>query len=215
VLLEQQDGDCFWGMLYTISPDGSGYSILRSFPSYASSPGPNLIEARDGFVYGVTKRDGTDESGTVFRLRKDGSQFSTVCNFTRTSIGRQPVGGLVEGRDGRLYGVTAYDGANGNGAVFSVVAGNGECYVVYSFATMRPTSALTESSDGCLVGSATGGEMNLGIIYRLILPEPYTDFCAAGRPGHCPSMAISSWNCLQRSGERWDFCKLARFYRMM
>ena len=69
--------------------------------------------------------------GTIFRLLPDGSVFEVVHTFDalvdnesnpdKNSDGAQSVAALIDGGDGRLYGVAALGGANGYGTVFAFV----------------------------------------------------------------------------------------------
>jgi uncharacterized repeat protein (TIGR03803 family) len=60
--------------------------------------------ASDGNFYGVTTGGGLYNNGVIFQMTPDGV-VTTVHSFT-ASEGDMPVGGLVEGQDGRLYGMT-------------------------------------------------------------------------------------------------------------
>ncbi len=164
------------GTVYKVNADGSGYAVLRRFSNVmnGNSPGPMLLEGIDGFIYGVTKMGGTNSAGTVFRLRKDGSDFSTVCHLNSPVTGGYPWG-LVQGRDGQLYGTATYGGGTAQrGTIFVVNPANGACAAIYTFpedGSSDPTGSLAEGSDGTLVGASLGGSMDLGRIYRLIVPS--------------------------------------------
>ena len=90
---------------------------------YPTSP---LIQASDGFLYGTTSAGfwGTSDagpargSGTVFRIDVRG-RVRVLHMFDRAD-GANPVAGLIQADDGRLYGTAALGGAFGGGVAFRV-----------------------------------------------------------------------------------------------
>ena len=59
-------------------------------------------------------------SGTVFRYDPSSGVHSVLHAFTGGIDGASPIAGLVEGPDGKLYGVAAEGGRAGLGVVFRV-----------------------------------------------------------------------------------------------
>jgi len=110
--------------LFRINGDGTGYKTLHTFAQDGSEgidPG-NLFEADDGNLYGTTATGGisrTTGSGTVFRLRPDGSDFSPSYRFS-AEISGGTVGNLLKGFDGSLYGTTSSGGQFGRGFLFAL-----------------------------------------------------------------------------------------------
>jgi|HubBroStandDraft_5_1064220.scaffolds.fasta_scaffold602604_2 hypothetical protein len=74
------------------------------------------MEATDGNFYGTTSSGGC--CGAVFRVTPDVSE-SIVYFFKGKADGGAPAGGLIQGSDGSLYGITdsggALNGATGPG----------------------------------------------------------------------------------------------------
>jgi uncharacterized repeat protein (TIGR03803 family) len=75
--------------------------------------------------------------------------------------GSSPSAGLIRGRDGNFYGVTAKGGQFNDGTVFSITPGGVET-VLYSFAGgtadgANPTGDLVQGSDGNFYGATGGG----------------------------------------------------------
>jgi uncharacterized repeat protein (TIGR03803 family) len=148
-------------------------SVFHEF-SWVTDGAPNsLIQASDGSLYGTTLTGGGDlNSGTIFKLSLSGT-FTVVHVFQRwQSDGAGPVG-LVEGRDGNLYGTTLHGGRQ-FGTLFRVTPG-GRFVTVRSFAgndggTFFP---LTLGRDGNLYGARAGAALSSpggGIVFRII-PE--------------------------------------------
>src|SRR6185295_2078509 len=80
------------------------------------SPYGSLAIDPDGTVYGVTYAGGANNGGTLFKIAN--GSFSVVYAFGATSAGTglptgyAPIGGLVWGSDGRLYGTTTAGGSD-------------------------------------------------------------------------------------------------------
>ena len=157
------------------APAGVPEQILRSFggaPQSGSHPVGVLVGA-DGVLYGTTSAGGICNSGTVFRVNLDGSQSSVLHAFgVSTNDGVTPLAGLVQGRDGMLYGTTSQGGASRAGIVFKLATdGSGyttlhTCGSISGDAT-SPT-ALIQGADGALYGVAQGGGTNYGgALFRL------------------------------------------------
>ncbi len=99
------------GTIFQITNDGS-FSSLHSFacdcgpPDDGGGPPGSLTLGSDGRFYGVTSRGGGSANlGTIFAMSNDGTTL-TLHSFTADE-GGPPVSGLVEGADGRFYGMTS------------------------------------------------------------------------------------------------------------
>ncbi|PYI88223.1 MAG: hypothetical protein DME26_03945 [Verrucomicrobia bacterium] len=95
------------------------------------------------------------QSGTVYKLNKDGSDYSVLhtfvcCNGSAIS----PRGRLLEGNDRALYGLAS-------GTAFKLNKDGSDYVELHKFGDEDPRAGLTEGSDGALYGTA----------YRLICDE--------------------------------------------
>ncbi len=86
----------------------------------------NLTQDASGVLYGVTFNGGTTDNGVVFSLAPDAGKtdwtYSVLYNFCSRAHcrdGEIPVGTLVLGPDGSLYGVTEF-GGDGEGVIFEL-----------------------------------------------------------------------------------------------
>ena len=165
------------GTVFTLKKDGSGYSILYNFSSFAR-PFAGLTEGSDGALYGTAERDGTAGAGTVFRINKAGSGYSVVHNFTGSygfngSDGAFPHATLLQGSDGSLYGTTTIGGATNSGTVFKLnLDGNGyrtlHSFNIYDADGYYPNGQLVEGTNGMLYGTTpNGGTNGSGTIFAL------------------------------------------------
>src|SRR5437868_12173356 len=87
---------------------------------YLNAP---IIEGSDGLLYGATVNGGgPDDGGIVFRMEKSGANYKILHVFgpLSTTNGISSWGGVIEGKDGRLYGATRHGGAELAGSVFSL-----------------------------------------------------------------------------------------------
>ena len=108
-------------------------SILHSFATEGIVDGPQgtLVEATDLNFYGTTAGGGTHSSGTVFRMAPDGT-LTILHSFAGGSDGARPVTGLIQGRNGQLYGTSFAGGTAGLGTVFTMTL-DGTLTVLHSF----------------------------------------------------------------------------------
>jgi uncharacterized repeat protein (TIGR03803 family) len=153
----------------------TNYRRIASFEAAQTSganPFGNLIEARDGKLYGTTYYGGTNDAGTVFRLNKDGSGLTLLHSFAGAPDEINPWAGVIEGSDGALYGTTsALELNTGAGTVFKLNKDGGGYLVLHRFTNVfegrYPTAALLETSDGALYGTTAGGGIENATVFKL------------------------------------------------
>jgi uncharacterized repeat protein (TIGR03803 family) len=153
------------GTIFKIKPDGSSYSRILYFTGTSNGSFPHGSLIFDGtYLYGMTKEGGANDSGTVFKIKPDGSGYLKLLDFAGSSNGRNPYGSLYY--DGTyLYGMTEYGGTGARGTVFKILP-DGTGYVkLHDFsATLNgtfPRGSLI--SDGTFLYGMTrmGGITNL------------------------------------------------------
>jgi uncharacterized repeat protein (TIGR03803 family) len=117
------------GTLFAFNTDGTGFTTLHSFTaalgtgivtnSDGSIPG-NSVSLSGNTLYGTTGLGGSNGTGNVFAVNKDGTGFTTLHSFAPGDWGRWAE--LLQSGN-FLYG-TKYGGGNsGNGTVFSLSLG--------------------------------------------------------------------------------------------
>jgi len=127
-------GAGFRGAVFAIGTDGTGYNLLHSFSPTSGSlstnvdgsgPEAGLVLSGDT-LFGVARYGGNFGSGTVFSLKTNGTDFTTLHHFPElvgvsetNSDGARPVSSLVVAGD-TLYGVAAVGGNLGFGTVFTL-----------------------------------------------------------------------------------------------
>src|SRR5262245_21761846 len=105
------------GTIFRISVSGQFKAIVSFGGLSGANPFDALIEGSDSNFYGTASGGGTNGGGVLFKLSPSGT-LTTLHNFTGGSDGNNPVGGLVQGTDGNLYGTNDLGGAFGWGVLF-------------------------------------------------------------------------------------------------
>jgi len=192
------NGGC--GTIFSLTPPASQggawtESVLWSFGGTGDgiSPFGSMAIGEEGVLYGATESGGANGQGTVFSLTPPASQGgawteSVLWSFGGTGDGSGPVGGVIIGSSGVLYGTTPGGGANGQGTVFSLTppASQGGAWtesVLWSFGEAgdggQPYQGLVaDHSSGVLYGTngfifslsppaSSGGPWTEAILYKL------------------------------------------------
>jgi len=161
-------------LLGVLLPAASAQSLtaLRSLTRATDGGAPNgsLILANDGMLYGTAITGGANGAGTIYRLAADGTGF-TVLRDLISADGTAPAAGLVQGRDGKLYGTATAGGSAGGGTVFRLNLDGTGFTVLRSFTSATDgaaPNAIVEGIDGRLYGTTiNGGTSSSGTIYRI------------------------------------------------
>ncbi len=159
------------GAIFKIESDGTGFSVLKDMTNLDGYyPYGDLIEASDGKLYGTTYLGGNLGTGTIYRMDKDGSNFSIIHHFTSLT-GESTLSGLLE-VGGMLFGNTRFGGANNYGVVFSCNLDGSNYQVEHDFQGVAdgasPFGVLTVSSGGAIYGvTAFGGSNNGGTFFSV------------------------------------------------
>ena len=170
------------GTVYCLERDGSGFQVIHDFERSSEDNGADpygeLIEGRDGLLYGTTRSGGSLDNGTIFRMAKDGSAYQVLHEFDFNSgAGAFPEAPLLRGSDGVLYGATSDHRSDidspGNGKIFKINPDGSGYAVIHDFDLKAgdgnyPGFGLTEGRDGALYGTTfSGGASNGGVVFKL------------------------------------------------
>ncbi|MFH1038947.1 MAG: choice-of-anchor tandem repeat GloVer-containing protein [PVC group bacterium] len=163
----QTGGESGKGTVFSIKPDGTGFTVLYNFSGDGSEgtlPAAGLVLDGDT-LYGTTSSGWEfpeDDKGTIFSLRKDGSDFTVIHKFNGTD-GKMPFSAPII-IAGRIYGATAHRGESDNGVIFSLRTDGTDYTVLHYFA----------SEDGCpMEGVVMAGD----ILYGATLDNSPPDYC--------------------------------------
>ncbi len=203
------------GTVFRLSTTGAE-STLYSFHSVSGSgscpdgsvPSAALVKGPDGNFYGTTAAGGANcnrtstPAGTVFRITPDGA-LTTLYSFCSTggdacTDGAQPVGSLVVGSDGELYGTTSLGGVSSLGSIFRIST-DGQFTRLYSFCAtgapicpdgVGPQAGLVLGQDGNFYGTTVSdGDNGGGTVFSITPAGQLTtlySFCDIGTSLSCP-----------------------------
>ena len=175
------------------------FSTLYNFTGVSDGRNPLNSLISDGtFLYGMTVYGGTIDSGTVFKIKPDGTNHSIVLNFGGATNGKCPNGSLYY--DGTfLYGMTLQGGIHNKGTVFKIQPDGSGYSKLLDFSGFSNGSTPRGSLifDGIFLYGMTseGGTSNKGVIFK-IKPDgtSYTkllDFTGIAN-GNCPIGSLIS-----------------------
>lgn len=158
------------GILYKIKPDGSDFTILRSFGSGESGNTLYGGVISDGtYLYGMTVGGGTAHLGVAYKIKPDGTDYSEIINFTDDPNGAWGYGSFVS--DGTyLYGITNNGGEDNRGTIFRVKPDGSDFLQLHDFANFdgaQPLGSLIIANDKLYGMAELGGTYGLGTMYQL------------------------------------------------
>ena len=120
--------------------------------------------------------------------------FNTIHTFTPLAEGNVTYAPLVQGADGRLYGVNSTGGRSDNGTIFSLNTGGGNFLTLNTFTQSNqgttPEGGIVQARDGNFYGTtSTGSTGGYGTLYQCIPSTGklniFTQF-TNGNPGGTP-----------------------------
>jgi uncharacterized repeat protein (TIGR03803 family) len=155
-----------YGTIFKITPAGV-YTVLRHLTSSTDggSPYGSLIQATDGFLYGMTRGGGTSAGGTIFKISTAGV-FTVLRHLVYATDGSGPEGSLVQATDGNFYGMTS-----NNAKIFKITS-TGIFTILRSLVSNTdgsyPYGSLIQTADGKLWGTtSSGGTYGYGTIFNI------------------------------------------------
>jgi uncharacterized repeat protein (TIGR03803 family) len=178
-IMQAADGSLYGTTAYGPANGGTLYKFdfvslttLHSFIDTSidgSHPYGGLIQGVDGSMYGTTRHGGVFLNGTIFRIDSAGTH-ETLHRFDGSIESSRPMGPVIQGTDGSLYGSTEWAALGGTGSVFRLDTA-GTLTVLHSFTNAEaytPHGGVIHSGDGGFVGTAiSGGSSNSGTIFKL------------------------------------------------
>jgi uncharacterized repeat protein (TIGR03803 family) len=158
------------GTIFKITPLG----VLKTLYSFCAQPNctdgfapwSGLVQASDGNFYGTTSGGGNSDNGTIFKITSSGA-LTTVysfCNKAKCKDGSFPIGRLVQGNDGELYGTTFYTSSQGAGlgTVYKITR-KGVFTHLHTFMSKEgahPYAGLIQGADGDFYAGISSGGSN-------------------------------------------------------
>ena len=140
----------------------------------ACEPEDNIVQGRDGNMYGVGVSCGTFGTGAVYKISTTGTE-SVVFNFPSTWS--SCFSGLTIGSDGNFYG-TCFTNPGGNGGIFKLTPA-GVFTDLHDFngvnGDTEPVYAPVQASDGNFYGVTGFYPFSCGNVYKLTSAGVYTN----------------------------------------
>jgi uncharacterized repeat protein (TIGR03803 family) len=132
----------------------------------ACEPEDNIVQGRDGNIYGVGLGCGTNGTGAVYKISPSGTE-SVVYNFLSTWS--NCFSGLTIGSDGNFYG-TCFSTPGGNGSIFQVTPAGGftdKHDFTGEYGDTEPEYAPIQGTDGNFYGVTGDNPYTCGNVYQL------------------------------------------------
>jgi uncharacterized repeat protein (TIGR03803 family) len=114
-LVQAKDGNFYGttshaGTIFKITPAGA----LTTLASACCYPYAGLVQATDGNFYGTTYVGGNYGYGSVFEVTPAGTLTTlySFCSQPNCPDGAEPIAGLIQATNGKLYGTTLTGGPN-------------------------------------------------------------------------------------------------------
>jgi uncharacterized repeat protein (TIGR03803 family) len=182
------------GTVYQLTAAGA-YKTLHAF-SGGDCHSSTLFQASDGNLYGTLSScsiAGTNE-GCVYKI-STGGVFKEIYGFTSTPGGQNPCTGVIQGKDGKLYGATNQGGANGTGNIYKLTTAGGGHTDLHDFNNATDASCvnnanantvllnLLQVTDGNFYGvNPAYGPNGNGSIYKLTSANVFSAFLFPNPP---------------------------------
>lgn len=169
-----------YGTIFKVDPlSGERITVLQFTGGNGSAPGKyplsTLVRDGSGNLWGTTYMGGTNDFGTLFKIREDTGTLTTVFQFGTAAIspGYYPQG-LMMDAEGTLWG-TLSGGGVGHGGIYRANATTGAMTGVLNFTKngadnkgSGPVGALHDDGVGYLWGTTySGGGSDFGTVFKL------------------------------------------------
>ena len=143
-------------------------SAVITAQSSEERPMGDLVKARNGKLYGMTRSGGSSDDGVIFSFDPSSGTYTKLKDFGGT-LGSDPLGSLMQASDDKLYGMTSDGGSSNAGVIFSFDPSSGIYTKLKDFGGAdgsNPRGSLMQASDGRLYGMTRwGGSENRGVIF--------------------------------------------------
>lgn len=122
-------------------------------------------------LWGVSTKGGVAKAGTIYSCDNSGNQ-TVLYEFTGSASA--PVGKLVPGNNGKLYGMTQLGGTYGYGTVFEFVPATNTVKFIFHFTSKNganPMGSLLFNGNKLYGMTQKGGTFDQGVLFELDVTE--------------------------------------------
>lgn len=190
-----------YGTIFKIKPDSTGYQKLLDFNGAQNGARPRgdlVFDSTYTFLYGMTFEGGSNDLGTVFKIKPDATGYQKLHDFEGGQDGRKPHGSLIY-TNGFLFGMTRWGGANVLGGIVFKVKPDSTVYTkllnfTFSEGGLTPLGSLI-MNNGTLFGmTSAGGIYGDGTVFKMDtnsvnMHSKIVDFTAYGK-GSAPAGSL-------------------------
>ena len=158
------------GTVFALNTLTAAVSVIHAFDYHVDGASPTgKLLVRKGHLLGTTIAGGPTAAGdgVVFSVDPITGILTNLYSFAGGADGLNTQAGVVEGPNGRVYGVTNQGGGSGAGTIFSVKVSSHAHAVLHDFSISdgsQPSGELLQASTK-FYGVTSGGN---GTIYELV-----------------------------------------------
>ncbi|MDO9373356.1 MAG: T9SS type A sorting domain-containing protein [Ferruginibacter sp.] len=165
-------GGLYNGTIFKTTLDGKTFSVIKNLS--AGIEGGNatgsLFLASDGNFWGMTYSLSGGFGGSIFKMSTAGV-VTVVKKLTPATDGSYPMGGLVQGSDGALYGMTNLGGKLALGTIVKITTAHVFSVLTHFNGALMgntPQDNLAIGKDSAYYGvTRNGGTYNYGTLFKI------------------------------------------------
>lgn len=187
-----------YGSVFKVTPEGVLTTITDFNRLNGSVPLAGLVQGPGDVFYGSTSKGrstmdnlGSEEYGTLFKVTQEGA-LDTLALFTDMN-GKAPVGNLIQGSDGYLYGTTTRGGTYNLGTAFRMTHG-GTLTTLANFDKANgsvPYGELVQGNSGLFYGTTSGGgDSDRGTVFSMTPDGTVTTLASFPSSGGSPENGV-------------------------
>ena len=160
------------GVIFSVNPDGSNYTVLHEFTAAEGSSPEKSLVISGNTLYGFANRGGANNYGTIFSIDTDGSNFDVLHEFAGGANDGSYPGYVPLLIENTLYGMALNGGDDESGVIFSITTDGSDFTLLHEFSDLEddggtPLSGLIHSA-GILYGmTGGGGDTGNGVIFSI------------------------------------------------
>ena len=154
--------------VFSINADGSDFQYVHTLdPSTEGKTTVGRMLALGTTLYGTTRSGGAENSGTIFSMNSDGSDFQVLHAFPNSPTYGNPWGGVTL-VGSTLYGTTVGNGLN-DGSVFSMSLDGSNFQTIHTFDGITSGWPIGEliASNSTLYGTTFHGNGLSGSVFSI------------------------------------------------
>ncbi len=160
------------GVIFKIDPANDQYYDIFDFDNVnGGNPYGGLTQFPDGKLYGTTFNGGANGDGVIFSFDPATSVYTKLYVFDGVGGAHPKFGDVMQGTDGKIYGMTSMGGASNNGIVYSFDLSTGTFTDIHDFDGLQgsgPVGGLVQAANGMIYGMTPyGGSFSQGVVFSI------------------------------------------------